>query len=171
VAVCKVGCMTDPYTFWVAFYAAVVATAVAAWDVAKWKLQGPRLSVSIQPGMKLVGGWGKREERTFISVRVVNRGDRPTTITNLTYALYDNDWQAFANKMNVKYAAVIVDQSEAQPIPYVLSPGEQWSGLAWQDADVERMAREGCLMLRVHHTHSNTPISNQVRLRATSPAD
>lgn len=160
---------TEFYTVAIAVYAAVVATAVAVWDVVKWKMQGPNLEVEVQSGMKLYGA-GVPDEREFIVMRVTNRGDRPTTITNMGYLLYRDDFMARWNRKSNTFAAIVPRPSDAQPLPFVLAPGVQWVGMGVQDAELVRMASAGCLMCAVYHSHTNKPIMQQIAVRP-APAE
>lgn len=145
----------------VAVYAAIVATAVAVWDVVKWKMQGPQLEVEVQSGMRLYGR-PTPDEREFVVMRVTNRGDRPTTITNMGYLQYRDDFVARWNRNGNAFAAIVPQPSDAQPLPFVLAPGVQWVGMGVQDAELSQMARTGCLMCAVYHSHTNKPIRRRV---------
>ena len=149
------------YTVAIAVYAAVVATAVAIWDVVKWKMQGPNLEVQVQSGMKLYGG-GATDDREFIVLRVTNRGDRPTTITTMGYLLYRDDFVAWWSRNSNTWAAIVPNPSEVQPLPFVLAPGLQWVGMGEQVAELTKKARSGCLMCAVYHSNTNKPIMRQV---------
>lgn len=155
---------TEFYTVAIAVYAAVVATSVAIWDVVKWKMQGPNLDVEVHAGMRLYAG-GAPDEREFIVMRVTNRGDRPTTITNMGYLLYRDDFVARWSQNSNTFAAIVPSPSEAQPLPFVLAPGIQWVGMGEQDAELARMARSGCLMCAVYHSHTNKPIMHKIVVR------
>ena len=157
------------YTVATAVYAAVVATAVAIWDVAKWKMQGPNLEVEVQSGMKLYGG-AVTDERVFIVMRVTNRGDRPTTITNMGYLLYRDDFVAKWSRNNNTFAAIVPRPSDAQPLPFVLAPGAQWVGMGEQDAEIAQKAGSGCLMCAVYHSHTNKPIMRQIVVKSALTA-
>ena len=155
------------YTVATAVYAAVVATAVAVWDVVKWKMQGPNLEIEVQSGMKLYGG-GATDEREFIVMRVTNRGDRPTTITNMGYLQYRDDFVARWDRNSNTFAAIVPNPSDAQPLPFVLAPGVQWVGMGVQDAELSQMAKSGCLMCAVYHSHTNKPIMRQIVVKPTA---
>lgn len=155
--------MPDPYAFWVAFYAAIVATAVAAWDIAKWKMQGPRLRVRIRGDMREVnrdGRWGV----PYVVIDITNRGDRATTVTHLILNQYANDWQAFANPKSTLYQGVVPRPENAKPLPFLLAPGEQWTGMILQSPPLEKMAREGYLLIGVNHTHSEKAVMKPLKL-------
>ena len=148
----------------IAVYAAVVATAVAIWDVVKWKMQGPRLEVVAQSGIRLYGA-GQADDRDYIVLRVTNRGDRPTTLTNMGYLCYRNDFAARWSRNSSTFAAIVPNPSDAQPLPFVLAPGVQWVGMGIQDGEISRMARSGCLMCALYHSHTNTPVVRRVVIR------
>lgn len=152
------------YTLTIAVYAAVVATFVLLWDIVKWAMQGPNLMVDVQTGMKMYGG-DVPDDRKYVVMRVTNRGDRPTTITNMGYLLYRDDWDAKVNRNGNTFAAIVPNPSPNQPLPYTLAIGVQWIGMAWQDDEITQMARDGCLICALYHSHTSRPIRRQVIIR------
>jgi hypothetical protein len=149
------------YTVTIAVYAAIVATFVLAWDIVKWAMQGPKLTVEVQAGMRVYGG-DVPDDRNYVVVRVTNRGDRATTITNMGYLLYRDDWVAKISRSGNTFAAIVPNPSPNQPLPFTLAPGAQWVGMGWQDEEITQMARDGCLMCAVYHSHTGRPIRRQI---------
>ena len=156
------------YTVTIAVYAAVVATFVLLWDIAKWAMQGPNLVVEVQSGMRMYDS-DVPDDRTYVVMRVTNRGDRSTTITNMGYLLYRDDWVAQFNRNGNTFAAIVPNPSPNQPLPYTLAPGVQWVGMGWQDDEITQMARDGCLMCAVYHSHTSNPIRRQIVIREATP--
>ena len=66
----------------VAWWGAIIATVVFAWDIYKWKTSGAKIRLLVSSGMSLYGG-GVKDENTYITFRVTNVEDRPTTITTI----------------------------------------------------------------------------------------
>jgi hypothetical protein len=73
-------------TKFVAWWGAILSTTVFLWDIYKYRHAGPKLWFRVQTGMALVPS---DDKRTFISSEVVNYGDRPTTLTNLTLDYFE----------------------------------------------------------------------------------
>jgi hypothetical protein len=152
------------WTLGIAGYAAVVSTFVLGWDAYKWLHSGPKILITASTGMKLVGG-AVPDDKTYVSVTAVNRGDRPTTITNLGFLHYRNWFDAtFRRNKNIA-AFIVTDPSQAQKLPYRFEAGGQWIGLCDQDEGVLRMIREGRLYVVLYHSHAGRGVRH--RLKAT----
>jgi hypothetical protein len=54
--------------------------------------------------------------------------------------------------------------STAQPLPFELKPGAEWTGIALQNAQVEEWAIEGELYIVPYHSHSEKPLRKRVSL-------
>ncbi len=134
----------DLITLGIATYAAVVATFVFGWDAYKWLNQGPKVKGYAQSGMKMMGG-ALPDPNTYVSITAVNHGDRATTITNMGFLYYTNWFKAHFLRNRPAKGFIVTTPSQAQVIPYRFEAGAQWIGMAIQDADVDRMIREGYL--------------------------
>lgn len=151
-------------TLVIAGYAAVVSTFVFGWDIYKWLDSGPKVTVYASTGMKMMGN-GVNDPKTYVSVTATNRGDRPTTITNLGFLYYANWFDAtFRRSKKVAQAFIIPAPSTVQRLPYRFEAGDQWIGICDQDDDVLKMIREGFLFVVVYHSHAG----KGVRYRLTS---
>ena len=74
----------------VAIYAAIVATAILIWDVAKWLRSGPRIKLRALPNMKMFNDPDpRRKGKTYVIVNVTNSGSSPTTITQLARIIHE----------------------------------------------------------------------------------
>ena len=136
--------MNESLTLAIAAYAAIVSTFVLGWDAYKWLNQGPKLKVTAQTGMKIVGG-GQIDPKTYVSATVVNCGDRATTLTNMGFLYYESWFKAHLRRNRADQAFIIATPSQAQVLPYRFEAGAQWIGMADQDEDVDRMIQEGYL--------------------------
>ena len=143
------------------WWGAIVATLAFAWNVIVWVRSGPRLSLEVHPGRALVGD-PLYEDRLFISCRVRNLGDRPTTIENLIGHWYGNPWRLFWRKPNRSF--VVKPDPRMFPIPHLLGPGEMWNGLMEQDKDVERFGDSGYFYCEVHHSTGRRPVRARIRI-------
>jgi hypothetical protein len=98
----------------------------------------------------LVYGDPSREGKTWVSVTVSNNGDRPATIKGIGMEYYTNWMKRFQNR--AEKAAIFPNPNEGFPLPRVLNPGEEWSGLIPQkrvdkEMDLEEMSQTGHLMI------------------------
>ena len=141
--------LNESLTLGIAAYAAVVATFVLGWDAYKWLNQGPKVKISAQTGMKIIGG-GQIDPKTYVSVTAINFGDRATTITNMGFLYYKSWFKAFFWRGNADQAFVITTPSQAQVLPYRFEAGAQWIGMATQDESVDRMISEGYLFVLIY---------------------
>lgn len=143
----------------VALYAAVVATAVFVWDIVKWRQSGVHLKGYANSNMKTLH-MGDLDDLTYISIRVNNEGDRPTTITGIYLKSYGSAWKKF--RKNSSFQAVVNSYLEDRyPIPYRFEVGAPYTALILQTPELEKMSREmrlyaevafgakGSLMLRI----------------------
>lgn len=145
-------------TNFVAWWGALLSTVVFGWDVYKYVHAGPRLRLSVQSGM--VGmNMPLYEGKTLILASVNNRGDRPTTITNLCCEYLEK--RRFHRK-NRSGASIVGFPSLAQQLPFELKPSGTWSGIAIQDAETERRATEGEMYMLLFHSHSEKPVRQRV---------
>ena len=111
----------------VAWWGALLSTIVLFWDIYKYRTAGPRLCFRVRGGIILVPSDVKR---TFVSSEVTNRGDRPTTITNLCVAYFKKPrslaWLRNRSTINM----VVKNPIGGPPLPFKLEPGNVWLGLA-----------------------------------------
>lgn len=134
------------WTLGIAAYAAIISTFVLGWDAYKWLASGPKVDVSVQTGMKVLGD-PVEDPLTYISVTAWNVGDQPTTITNLGGMFFDSWWRAYVTRRKPVEAFIINAPSQAQRIPYRFDIGDQWIGLAEQSDDLIQKAKTGYLFM------------------------
>lgn len=138
-----------------AWWGAIVASLLLFWDVYKWMVEGPRLTMRLLPNMEVLGD-PSRGGKTWVSVTVSNVGNRPTTIKSVGMEYYTNWCNRFRNR--AEKAAVFPNPSDGFPLPRVLNPGEEWLGLIPQErldkgVDLEEMSRTGHLMILLSQSH------------------
>lgn len=157
--------LNESMTLAIAAYAAIVSTFVLGWDAFKWLNQGPRVKLSAQTGMKMVGGL-QIDPMTYVSVTAVNCGDRATTITNMGFLYYKSWFKAYFWRNGADQAFIIATPSQAQTLPYRFEAGAQWIGMANQDGDVDRMIRDGYLFVLVYCSTSGKGIRKHLTRKA-----
>jgi hypothetical protein len=110
-----------------AWWGAVIATVVLAWDIFKWARSGVRLKVRAIPNMQVAGD---ATEKKLVHVEVVNRGDRTTTITHWAFYEFASTLIRLRRK---RKSAGIVPYPEGPPLPFELAPGRRWAATVEQD--------------------------------------
>jgi hypothetical protein len=96
-------------TDFLAVYAAILATIVAGWDVAKYVLERPRLRVSCYIGEMVTPGVGVTA-RNLIVYSIANSGGKPVVVTALGGSLRSGSYFIFI--------------PETLQLPITLQPGE-----------------------------------------------
>ena len=140
----------------VAAYAAVVATLVAILEVFRWRRSGARLRVTVSPNMVVFPNLGGSDsEKTFVLVSVRNVGDAPTTIGSLGLYYYTSRYKKWRNRR--ERCMIVPDPGGhfGSNLPFVLRPGERWSGAVEQTDDLVDMARQGFLYAMLGHSMSD----------------
>lgn len=144
----------------VAWWGAIVATGVLIWDVYKWKSSGARLRLKVQAGMKMLGD-PAREQETWVTVRVTNVGNQPTTITTVGLRHYASWWD-YVRRKPAKSFIIPQPSLSHQTLPHVLDVGQEWLGGAVQTCDIETMAEDGRLVIEVYDAVHNRPVIGRV---------
>jgi hypothetical protein len=147
-----------------AWWGAIIATVILLWDIYKWRASQANLRVTASSNRQFVSPTlGTAQGEKFITVEVVNTGDKNTTITHLVAMCY-NDWLARFWGNPTKSAFVPIPGA-GQPLPYKLSPGERWLGTMDQ-AQVQKMVHaDQLLYCGVYHTTSAKPHLVRVKFK------
>lgn len=150
-----------------AWWGATVATLVFAWDVFKWRNEGPKLDVRLAPNMKVFGD-PLRENQTWITVTVSNNGSRATTLKSIGMEYCTGSIARLRNK--VDQAAMFPRTNDELPLPIVLHPGQEWIGLVPQyrddkDLNIEKLAKQGWFSIWLSVSHKKKPIQTRLKFK------
>jgi hypothetical protein len=148
---------------WVAAYAAIVATGALALEIRRWFEGGAKISIRANPNMTIVGGAGYQKEHV-LTVHATNRGDAATTITHLTIEEFPNLWARLRNKPSQSF--VVPDpriDGAGHGLPYVLPPGQQWTGLAGDARKDIGDIQTGMFWVGVYASHRERPYKLKIR--------
>jgi len=145
-----------------AWWGAGIATLLLVWDIYKWLKSGPIISYTVSSNMKVFDGI-EEDDKTFISVRVSNSGDRTTTITHMAFSFYNS----FFHKLIRKSKSNIIISLPGRPnqLPFELKPGGIWDGAAIQDDNIEKMSIDGYLECHIYYSDSEKPVRRKVKVR------
>lgn len=141
-----------------AWWGAGVATVVLAWDIAKWLKAGPVPILSAQGGMFGLGA-GLSADTKYITVRVTNRGERPTTLNSFGMFSFRNDVDRRARNPDHSYFFL---PTTGQPLPCYLQAGSVWNGFVEQRSDIDDVLHNGLLEIRAYFAHSDKPVVSLV---------
>ncbi len=152
--------VTIDLTGFLAIWGAVLSTIAIAWDVYKWRKSGPNLCMRVMADMKSYN-LPQYEGKTLVVAVVTNRGDRPTTITHLGLAFYDTWWKAILRK-KASASGWVAIPNPAQPVPFELKPGAEWTGIVEQNTELEDQVRNGWAYVTIYHSHAKRPIRQRI---------
>jgi hypothetical protein len=157
----------------VAIYAAVVATAVLAWDFWKWKRER-RLDLvgRIAPGMIPTGGTMATgaPRKKYVSLQVDNRGHAVCEVQSMVVLPYDNWWKALRYDIGTVWLVPDAMSNWTQKrLPFRLEHGGTYWGLCEQTEELERASREKRVYVAITHNMSAKPF--RVRLKPIEKDD
>lgn len=146
-----------------AWWGAIISTAVLAWDVYKWLKTGhPRLLLSAHGNFEQVQS---NSAQKLIVVRVTNDGDKPTTISLITYRYYETK-PSKGHKQQPKERGLFNQPIwTTSQLPYKLDVGVEWSGTFLQTEEIERMAKHGYFYIEVEDTSTKASALKNTRTR------
>lgn len=151
--------MSGTTTQVLAWWGAVLATVVFLWDVYKWRTTGPRIRMTVQADIKILGD-PELEGRTYILVQATNFGDRPTTLEQMSFAWYANWWRYIRRKPDAQF--VIKNPGCGRSFPYKLEVGERWDGMANQEGEAIELSKRGYLFCSLSHACSKRPVNKRI---------
>jgi len=146
-----------------AVWGAFIATLVLLWDIIKWRASGrPKITLGAHPNMNIYNDSRIPEDKTFISVEAINKGDKPTTITNLGFRCYQN-W--FYRLLKKSRRQAVVGNTCFKPLPHVLGIGTNWTGIINQEELENIIHGKEILIIELYLTHTKKPKKVRVRLK------
>ena len=143
-----------------ALYGALAATVGGAWQVFEHVNRGPKLSVSYGKNMVFAGD-GKIGTQYHLMVTVRNRGTENTTITHVTHVSFKNWFDVFRRKIDQSFVWML--GSPGQSVPFELTIGGQFTGIAKQTPEFEELSRTRIVYLQIHHTFADKPRWHRLR--------
>ncbi len=156
--------MSDVSTI-AAWWGAIIATSVLVWDVYKWKRRGPNVVIRVQGDMTCMQG-SEAIPGKWITTRVANVGDGPTTLESLGLLYYRNLWSWIRRKPDQSFWTQAPGFS--QQLPFKLESGATWDGRGEQTPDLIAKANDGYLFCSVLHSSSKRPVTCRVRIRKSN---
>jgi hypothetical protein len=143
-----------------AWWGAVVATAVLAWDVVKFRKTAASVRVIARPNMQLFGPEGMNETK-LVLVTATNHGGQPTTITHVVAFHYPSWLARILRRPDMQGA---IPQPISSPLPKTLGPGEIWTGFIDQADLVEKSPAGGHTYCGVNHSLAKHPVLVRVEI-------
>ena len=105
-----------------------------------------------------------RDKAKYLFVEVVNTGDRPTTITQLICLHYTSALKRLWTRPDGEFLVPISSLGPA--LPYVLKPGERWTGGASQESLLQQVsAPSGYIYFGVLHSAAKRPALAKIRMK------
>lgn len=136
-----------------AIWGAVLSSALAVWDVYKWRTSSrPRLSIFASGNMQQVGS---PDKRVFVMVKVTNTGDKATTLNILALKYYATKPRRFGRSIPTKEG--IFQPNTPTPFPYKLEVGSEWTGLVEETEELKEWARNGFVYFYIVDSWTKKP--------------
>jgi hypothetical protein len=145
-------------TEWAAWVGASSGLCSLLWNVYTKLSSGPKLRMTTTPNIRKWPETKKGEH--YITARVQNIGTAKTTLTNMCFATYSSSWKRLRRQPTGNW--VVISSSQAQPIPFGLDVGEEWTGFAIQEKDIQQILDAGKLWCEIYHSWSKRPIRSKV---------
>lgn len=140
-----------------AWWGAIAATAVLAWDIFKWKRTGVRLRLSLTANMQTHGNVpNSNPDARYVVVEVVNVGDKRTEITHLAGLYYKHWWRRLRGRNDKSF--LVLRPAMATQFPVFIEPGSRWLGGIEQNQELEDLSRSGRLYCGVIHSAAKRPL-------------
>ena len=136
----------------VAWYGAVVASTVLAWDVFKWRRSGPRLTVQIIPYYKP----SLRYSDDYIRIDISNVGEQATTLTAI-YG-YNLTRLQILFRRRKKRLDMLYNQSDTDSLPIKLESGDAWHYVFLKTPLIDKMIEKKRFYIGTIHSSSARPI-------------
>jgi len=130
-----------------AIIGAITGVSSLAWNIYIKLSAGPKLSVKAWPGMKMMPT--PPDDPTYIRVTVRNTGTATTTLTTLSFHVYESKRQVKKFKPD---QSVVVVQSIGDKTPFKLEVGGEWNGYVNQDGPFTQLIADGKLWCGVYHS-------------------
>lgn len=158
--------MTIDFSKWgasdyAAWWGAVIATFAFVWNIVLAIRSGPRIKLFVNPNMQIWPQDPKTKGKSYVSVRAVNTGTSPTTITHFAGFHASNRLDLVQGKKQ----NFVVNSSPllGQDIPFKLLPGEEWSNMTDQD-DLKEKFPGGYIYVGIIHNQRAKPIMKRVKI-------
>lgn len=143
-----------------AWWGAIIATLALVWNIVVAVRSGARVKVRANSNMMIYPEDPITAGKTYISVKAVNHGTSPTTITHFCGYYAPTFWDLIRGKK--QQFVVNTHPALGKQVPYVLSPGEEWQSMADQQ-ELQNHYSGGYLYLGIIHNQRNRPIYKRVK--------
>ncbi len=150
--------ITDTLALW----GALVATSVLTWDIVKWKTEGPKIRISANANIKVLGD-ELLEGKTFISIDIRNIGGGASTILKIGFVHFKNRWTKLLGRRSAPFYWVVKPRSQ-HVLPHFLESGKVWHGLANQNEELMDLAKKGLVHLAVQFSHEDDMMISKNRI-------
>ncbi len=148
--------MNNTLTLIIAVWGALLSTALGLFEIYKWKRSGPRLRVQASGPMISMDKFDKNQ---YVSIRISNIGDAPTTLSLLTYRFFKQNpkWRWKKSKADERGMFNVL-RNQSSPLPHRLEVGAEWTYVLELSSSVEKMAKEGYFFIEIEDSTTATSL-------------
>lgn len=149
-------------TDWIAGYAALVSTLVVVWEVYKYyRSEKVRLTGYTTSNMLTFNVPGT-DGKTYIVLKIHNRGAVPCTVTHVYLAAYKNKWTELRNEPD-RIWWVPTSGTFGPQLPFRMEKGDQFSSAILQNEEIVEATNKYRAFMGIQHTMSEKPFLIRVK--------
>ncbi len=149
---------------WAAWTGAVAGLLALAWEVIRWRREGPRLRLHASATMRLIPD---TDPRPILMVWVTNTGTSLATLTSFTLHTFPTRWSRIRFRPSQSWVTG-GEFAVGGALPHELQPGQQWMAGVRQDPPFVKHVTSGQLWIGIHYAASDKPALRRVPTTATS---
>jgi len=155
-----------------AWWGAGTGTAALLFEVYKYAKSGPQLHLRVAADFETTVASGTRAGKSFVHVstdvglRVVNRGNEPTTVREVAVVHYRSAWHRLLKRPSSPLKSYSYSSEEG--LPKVLDAGHEWLASIPQRRLLDDYGEQGHLLVGVLCSHAEQPTLMRVRVSAAS---
>jgi len=134
--------------------AAIVGTSAFLLNLKTWFDSGVKLNLNMMVDGMTIGAGPDFDETDLLILTVTNRGDAPTTITNMVVLEMNSWWQLWAIRPAKSYV-ITNPQLKGYPpnTPSDLDPSKKWTGAIRKRPDLGINVHDGYHYVGVYASH------------------
>jgi hypothetical protein len=145
-----------------AWWGAIVATIVLAWDIYKFRATGPKLTLLSRSNFDWFFDDPQAGKKLF--VKAVNRGEVSVRLTRLELRFYKNWIFRIIGIQSSRYVVNSDMFTGEKEFPYVLNPTSSWAIACQLFSSLQAEALKGHLVLELYCDQLRGPLKSRVRI-------
>lgn len=143
------------------WWGAITATLALTWNIVVFIRSGARIKIRVNSNIIVFPESPITKGKTYVSVTAINIGKSATTITHFC-GYYGKSYFGII-RMKRQEFVINCHPALGNTVPFLLSPGEEWRGLADQ-GDLSEHINNGVLLIGIIHNQRKRPILKRTKI-------